>query len=843
MHSRPEWQQEAVARSLANGGLSDSDLEELTSSCKTEDGRRGTISPTFSQLYGHKTQGKQLHIISIGDVSGIENLKPRKPVNFGEGNLSVIYGTNGSGKSGYIRILKQACGKSNNGILRTNVFAGPPAKRSCTIKYKLGEKEATEEWTVNGTPLHDLACIDIFDSEGGRLYLSKESEASYTPQAVALFDDLVRACEGVRQKLHNEREILICKLPAMAAEYKETRAYKLYYGLKASHTEKDLSTILSWNEEDQKKLNSLNERLKTEDPARLASSKRKRKFQVDSILQKISQALLAFSPESCQKIITLKDDAKEKRKIATESAAIALPSVPLDGVGGDTWRALWEAARLYSEQTAYPLVKFPNTLHEARCVLCQQILTVDAKQRLTGFEAFVNGIVETSAKTAETEYQKEMESLPIIPNEEELITACQASGLSEEIWMGRLAAFWKEAALMKKLFTSSKLDETKGITMDLYPWIVDLKNNSSDLENEAKQHDEDKKLFDRPKAIQEKFEFQAKKWTAQQIESIKTELARLKLVDRYNLLIKGTDHTAITKKAGEVAEKVITASYINRFNKELEKLGAKKIKVELVKTRASRGKAMHAIRLRGATASSVLPLDILSDGEKRIVELAAFLADVMGRPSNTPFIFDDPISSLDQDFEERTADRLVELSSDRQVIVFTHRLSFLGIMNERMNNKLHWLCIRNEPWGTGEPVETPLFGGTPVRDLKKLIDERLPQAKKIFEKQGFDAYYPLAKAICSDFRILLERIIEFVLLSDVIQRHRRVVHTKNKIERLSKIRKEDCIVIDGFMTKYSCYEHSQSFESPVEVPYPEVIQEDLQSLLDWHTNFIKHQSN
>jgi ABC-type Mn2+/Zn2+ transport system ATPase subunit len=63
---------------------------------------------------------------------------------------------------------------------------------------------------------------------------------------------------------------------------------------------------------------------------------------------------------------------------------------------------------------------------------------------------------------------------------------------------------------------------------------------------------------------------------------------------------------------------------------------------------------------------------VLSEGEYRIVSLAAFLADVGGKDFSAPFVFDDPISSLDQDFEEAVVQRLVELSQERQVIIFTH---------------------------------------------------------------------------------------------------------------------------------------------------------------------------
>jgi energy-coupling factor transporter ATP-binding protein EcfA2 len=831
LHGRPDWQQEAVARNLTNRELTDLDFEELTTLSKTAGGQKNTKTRILPGLSGYDLQNQILHIVSISDVQGIENLRPRKPITFGQGNLVVVYGNNASGKTGYVRIIKKACGKADAAELRPNVFAEPPAKRCCKIEYKIHEVMATKEWMAGGPALPDLAGIDIFDSDSGRIYLSKESEVSYRPRSVAIFDDLVRTCVCVRQLLQKEKDALPSKLPTVPTEYANTPVARLFEKLKATHTESELAPILSWDEADQKKLNELEERLKADDPSKLAAAKRNQKAQVEGLLKKITGALSVLCPESCHKFIDLKIDAQKKRQIATEGATKELTSTSLDGVGTDTWRALWEAARRYSEEKAYPASAFPNTADGAKCVLCQQSLLTEAKQRLSEFEAYVKGELESVARTAERGYQVLVESLPAIQDDDTLRTACQASGLKEEDWIRQLSSFWKEVSIGKEQLMSALLYGDEGLKQDAYPWIEDLQNISLDLETQAKQHDADAQSFDRPRATQDKTELKAKQWTAQQGESIKAELQRLKAVAQYDKWIKGTDHTAISKKAGDIAEKVITTAYIDRFNCELDKLGAKRIKVELVKTRAERGRALHGIKLRGATAKDVSPLDILSEGEKKIVELAAFLADVMGRPSKAPFVFDDPISSLDLDFEEHTIDRLIELSLDRQVIVFTHRLSFLGILCDKSNPDM--VYIRHEPWGAGEPGDVPLFAKKPENALKKLRDERLSQAKKTLEEHGSEAYYPLAKSICSDFRILVERIVELVLLGDVIQRHRRAVNTKGKIEQLCKIEKGDCKIIDDFMTKYSCYEHSQSAESPVDVPEPELIKADIENLLKW----------
>jgi energy-coupling factor transporter ATP-binding protein EcfA2 len=274
---------------------------------------------------------------------------------------------------------------------------------------------------------------------------------------------------------------------------------------------------------------------------------------------------------------------------------------------------------------------------------------------------------------------------------------------------------------------------------------------------------------------------------------------------------------------------------VRRFNEELIHLGAGRIRVQMQKTKVREGVVMHQIKLRDAITSTPI-VDILSEGEQRIISLAAFLADVSGKNESAPFVFDDPISSLDQDFEEKTIDRLIQLSETRQVVVFTHRLSFLGIISDRAAS-LEPIHIRKEPWGSGEVGEIPLFGKRPEKALNDLKNRRLTSATTIYYEHGSESYYPLAKAICSDFRILIERIVEFYFLADVVQRHRRAINTIGKIGKLVKINQDDCDLIDAYMSKYSVYEHSQSSELSVEMPELEEIRTDIESILTWYDEF------
>jgi hypothetical protein len=217
------------------------------------------------------------------------------------------------------------------------------------------------------------------------------------------------------------------------------------------------------------------------------------------------------------------------------------------------------------------------------------------------------------------------------------------------------------------------------------------------------------------------------------------------------------------------------------------------------------------------------------------------LADVTGKRKQAPFIFDDPISSLDQIYEEAVVQRLIELSQDKQVIVFTHRLSLLGTIKhfaEQKSIKPDVVSIRAADWGTGEPAPIPLSQSDIKTSLNTLMNQRYQDAKRANENGEFEHAEMLLKSICSDFRTLVERSIENDLLCGVVQRFQRPVHTL-KLKDLAKLKNSDCDLLDHLMTKYSRFEHSQPAELPVELPKPDDLLADMTALRIWREEYAK----
>jgi wobble nucleotide-excising tRNase len=101
---------------------------------------------------------------------------------FGHQGLTVVYGENGSGKSGYARVLKRACSaRDTKESLLPNAFgddAGPAsAQISVTIKDGLDQ---TVLWMDGQESSPLLSNICVFDSRCARVIVDENNEAHIT---------------------------------------------------------------------------------------------------------------------------------------------------------------------------------------------------------------------------------------------------------------------------------------------------------------------------------------------------------------------------------------------------------------------------------------------------------------------------------------------------------------------------------------------------------------------------------------------------------------------------------------------------------------------------------------
>jgi len=670
--------------------------------------------------------------------------------------------------------------------------------------------------------------------------MGSEDEVSYEPPVLSFFSRLIDVCEKVAAILDADAGALKSKMPSIPNNLLGSAGADWLGKLSAKTPTNEIESHCSFTPENEMELQDVQERISEQSPADKAKQLKNKKTHADSIINDVQNYLDQLSDENCKRIIAAKKRSNLKKSAAETAGNDAFGDAQLEGIGSDVWKELWNASRKYSEELAYNGQVFPVVQDDSVCVLCHQPLSEEAKQRFTSFESYIKGETQKQAAQTERDVKQAVDALPDILSAEALKTKIDAAGIEDQKIIKALTDTVNTFQDRKTKLLS--LDSEGALTSvgQTSPWIEEIRIISQGYEESAKKYLEDAAKDNREELEKELKNLQAKKWISEQKTAIQEEVNRLQALERIQEAKKKTTSTALSKKKGVLAETLITEAFVQRFNDELKTLGASQLKVKLIKSKVSKGKVLHTLQLDGATHNHLN--DVLSEGENRIVSIAAFLADVTGRNYPAPFVFDDPISSLDQDYEEVVVQRLCSIASEKQVIIFTHRLSLLGMVQDyakKVSIEPEIICIREEPWGTGEPGNTPLYAQKPSKALNTLIHKELSKAKKIREEKGFDAYKSEAKSLCSEFRILLERMVEYELMSDVVHRYRRALNTMGKIGNLAKISEADCKYFDELMTKYSRYEHSQPLEAPVPLPEPDELELDFNRLKEWQAEFKK----
>ena len=345
-------------------------------------------------------------------------------------------------------------------------------------------------------------------------------------------------------------------------------------------------------------------------------------------------------------------------------------------------------------------------------------------------------------------------------------------------------------------------------------------------------------------------ELQCMKWLSENKQSITDEVLRRKKLKAIDAALALTKTNTLTTKVNELSDLEMAKEYQDRFLAELEQLGGKKIPISTSSKKQGKGKVSIGLAIKSGISTADAKR-VLSEGESRIVALAAFLADIAGSGEPTPFIFDDPISSLDQTYEEAVVHRLVELSKTRQVIIFTHRLSMITLLEDAVEKVEKQAEAAKEPSpvkllahtlhklgsSSGIVEKTTVKNSNIQKSANALRDQEMAKLRKALEAKDIAGYEAQAKYICSTFRTLVENSVEKLLMNGVVARFRRSIETKNKIGALAKITTDDCVLIEDMMTRYSVFEHSQSNELPAETPDYDKLKEDIERFATWVGEF------
>jgi hypothetical protein len=207
------WLRDALRRIVALPELTDSDILELAEMCKKGHGLSATTAvpvPLSAEHVPNATEGGPVSVMAVTHVSDVNALVPNGTITFGESGLTVVYGDNGAGKSGYSRILRRACRArgATEPILANALSDKPAGTPTARITTSVAGVEAEHVWKDGvGSPAL-LGAVSVFDSAAAQVYVADKTEVRFRPLGLDILDRLASVCVRVKGRLENEKKTL-----------------------------------------------------------------------------------------------------------------------------------------------------------------------------------------------------------------------------------------------------------------------------------------------------------------------------------------------------------------------------------------------------------------------------------------------------------------------------------------------------------------------------------------------------------------------------------------------------------------------------------------------------------
>lgn len=842
--SRSPWIRDALRRLFEQTELTDIDFDELALLLKKDIGFSGieinAMPLKESDLPSDVTQrGQAIKLISIEKPQNINAIHEDAKLTFANDGLTIIYGGNASGKSGYVRILKKVCwSRDKNVIIKKNVYEGSTKPQKAIIKFCDNQDEKSFTWTTDSEIPSELNSIYVFDIDCANIYLNNENPTEYKPVGLDILEKLIVICNKIAEKLGDEINKLITEKPELdGIKYSNTELYKWYQNITEIKRTEIIERI---NFDDKKKLRLeyLTKLLSKANPEKENKELIQKRNRYNSLKEKLENIEKSLARKSIINFCAIQKDYFSKKDAYSIASNKIKGDDPLNGVGSETWRLLWEAARNYAITEVHPDIdNFPEGISSEICVLCQQPLNELAKKRFNRFCLFISDItslefekskksinqlvkyisdfsigtddtineVDSEVKYFKKSFEKFRSDLTIL--KEELI-----NHLKNETKIKTSVCLDKLSEVVKKIIT--QIDNTVKDNLTLIKERQKLENEYNEL-LVLDELNKNKKLI-----LKYYDEYWYKYWLYEAKAKTNTKLISQKIGEIQELNAIEEQHSEFIK-------------HLKFLNKELSE------KVVLRKTRTSYGATYQKCSFLDISDD----LDsILSEGEKKIISLSNFLAECTINNSKNSIIFDDPVTSLDQNYKEDISRIISILSSDRQVIILTHDLNFVRLLiddyKKISNNDCYLVGLKSYRGISGIVTDE-------IPYLAKNIQERIDTIRKNLKEINGIAPTQIEKIeekteIASKrMRLLLEKTVEDILANKTIQRFSKNINVKaRQLASYVVVNKNDIDFLLKLYGKYSIPEHDSGDSSEYVKPKSDDIKNDLSKYEVWKSNFL-----
>ena len=188
------------------------------------------------------------------DVIGVNALAGGQTIEFAK-HLTVLFGQNGSGKTGYARIIKRAAKSRTHEELLGNVASGsildgPRARFELTVDGK----SQTLDWS-NEVGIAPLDRISVFDGQTASLHIDNDLGYIFTPAELVRFTDVTDAIRAVQERIAQEKSLRLHASRLSADPFTlGTRAHTLVQNLGPATSLEDLRNLATVDEDDEDRL-------------------------------------------------------------------------------------------------------------------------------------------------------------------------------------------------------------------------------------------------------------------------------------------------------------------------------------------------------------------------------------------------------------------------------------------------------------------------------------------------------------------------------------------------------------------------------------------------------------
>ena len=202
------WEQVALEKVISGKPLEDADYDELLQilledSALTNDRTSRSKLNILDSLNETSEEKSKKLLLRIENLVNINALVPNQTLTFSE-NLTAIYGGNGSGKSGYARVLANAgFSRGDREVLPNITVPVDPAKKLIADIVLLENDSEKKINYILGTACSELQSFYVFDTTSVRVHMNDASQLSFSPAGLSYLTELASVTDEVRVRLND----------------------------------------------------------------------------------------------------------------------------------------------------------------------------------------------------------------------------------------------------------------------------------------------------------------------------------------------------------------------------------------------------------------------------------------------------------------------------------------------------------------------------------------------------------------------------------------------------------------------------------------------------------------